>query len=600
MAAESTSKQLLPQDKYKEKFMKNANELREQNILCDVVLKVQESEFSAHRSILASGSSFFRGLFTNEMREKTDSEVALNQLESRTFVDVLQYIYTGEISVNHENARDLITAADYLLIPSLKEVGEKFLQTVLDVTNCFSVYAFAEKYCCKSLESAAKDYVCDHFLAAFTSKEFGMLDVTALKRIISSDDIFVYREEQVYEAVLEWINFDFENRKKHFEELFSGVRLFSMSKFYLRDYVETEALVIESASCNKMLFEAMKSFAFPDYRMEQLLNGQWKLRKWLEKEVNAIVITGGTALTERTKNTECYVPEHNTWYGLSDMLFQRDEHTSVVFENFLYCIGGYRENQTAERYDPRTNSWARIADMPSRCSSACTAVADGEIYVLGGSDGFRSTKNTMCYNPASNTWIYRKPLFTPRKAAATAVLDGYIYVLGGSNNESGTLNSVESYDPGADVWRKEVPMHNARMHASATVVNRKIFVIGGYQGEGTEPLCYCEVYDPDTFSWSFLPTMNIPRAAAGVTRIGRKIYVFGGNNESGSLATAESLDIADESETRQWQLQSAMPKPRAWFQCNVLRLPREVLTVKKRSGEELCYNLPHLPYTHPH
>lgn len=39
------------------------------------------------------------------------------------------------------------------------------------------------------------------------------------------------------------------------------------------------------------------------------------------------------------------------------------------------------------RYNPKMNSWTKQAPMLSRRSGATAAVMDGQLYVIGGSDG---------------------------------------------------------------------------------------------------------------------------------------------------------------------------------------------------------------------
>lgn len=51
---------------YKTLFQ-NINNLRKNKELCDVVLKVEDQEFYAHRIILAACSDYFCAMFTNEV-----------------------------------------------------------------------------------------------------------------------------------------------------------------------------------------------------------------------------------------------------------------------------------------------------------------------------------------------------------------------------------------------------------------------------------------------------------------------------------------------------------------------------------------------------
>ena len=59
--------------------------------------------------------------------------------------DVLQYIYTGNVSVTEESAHNLIAITDYLLLPGLKTVACNFLKENLTIENCIFNYYFASQ-----------------------------------------------------------------------------------------------------------------------------------------------------------------------------------------------------------------------------------------------------------------------------------------------------------------------------------------------------------------------------------------------------------------------------------------------------------------------
>ena len=55
----------------------NINNLRKNKVLCDVILKVEDQEFFAHRIILSACSDYFCAMFTNEVKEAFFSFVFL-------------------------------------------------------------------------------------------------------------------------------------------------------------------------------------------------------------------------------------------------------------------------------------------------------------------------------------------------------------------------------------------------------------------------------------------------------------------------------------------------------------------------------------------
>ena len=58
------------------------NTLREQNQLCDVLLKAADNEIPAHRVVLASSSPYFFAMFTGELSESRQTVTLHGDLSS--------------------------------------------------------------------------------------------------------------------------------------------------------------------------------------------------------------------------------------------------------------------------------------------------------------------------------------------------------------------------------------------------------------------------------------------------------------------------------------------------------------------------------------
>ncbi|KAK3731218.1 hypothetical protein QZH41_002042 [Actinostola sp. cb2023] len=508
------------------------------------------------------------------MKEEMETVIEYDHIEPASMETILTFLYTGEISLTEDTAEDIVAIADYLIIPSIKEIGTLFLQKQITSRNCFALYVFGKKYGCKDLEAQTNDYINSNFEMVCFTDSFKNLDVKILLEMFQRDDIIVSKEELIFEAIQEWVYHDLDTRKQHFEKLFSCVRLSSTSKYYLADYVERENLVKESKLCSDLLFRAFKSLALPDRTISTAagpMEGS-KARDCLAKDEVGIIVTGGTYLTNQAYHTECFVPARGSWLKLADMHHPRDDHVTVMCENFLYSIGGYKKTNTVERYDPRINMWTDVAPLPVKCAAAAAVAVDGLVYVIGGRESFRPYNTVQCYNPGNNTWTIKASMIQHRKALSAVVLDGYIYAIGGINEKGLPLSGVESYDPGLDHWRHETTMNARRTLACATVLNRKIYVVGGYESESMTPLASCEVFDPDKGKWSILPDLLMRRAAAGISSLNGKIYILGGISENGARADIECYDA----EKKKWEVVASMPAARAYIQCNVVKIPKEI------------------------
>lgn len=565
MADETNLKTLAVSNKeYQKILLQTADELRKEGLLCDVRILVEGQSFLAHRSILASASAYFRGLFTNDMKEKQMMECKLDELSSLVMEPLLCYIYTGNVTLTEENAENIVAASDYLIIQSLKDIGCQFLESLLSPSRCFGLRDFAEKYSCEALKSAATSYIVKHFTEACDTEAFKTIDYKVYVEIIARDDLEVSREEDVYETLITWVKHDLESRREHFEELFGKIRLTTMSKRYLVDQVESEELVSSSFHSTKLVLRALNSFVLHAY------DEQEPARKNLERHLDVIAVCGGNLSKEAT----CYSPQRDKWLPLADMLRPRDEHCTAVHDNVLYSFGSTQpENgQSVEQYNAHTNTWLAVANMPQmRC--AATAVTSGDhIFIIGGRiPNGGSTKQVMRYDADINKWFVETPMSYKRAGLCSAACRGFVYAIGGLSDRSEFLRTVERYNPRKKVWNDVSPTQVARYFACAVEMNGKIFVIGGQSSTGAY-LSSCEAFDPETGNWASLPNFSIPRQAAGVTRLGNRIFLFGGCNNSGSLDSVECYD----ERKRRWETMTKMPCKRSWVQCGVLRVAKDL------------------------
>ena len=80
------SKLIKKSEKHSLKLLSSLNRFRASGYLCDVTLKIQQRQFHAHKTILASSSPYFEAMFTSCMEESQMSEVEIKGLsDCRTF-----------------------------------------------------------------------------------------------------------------------------------------------------------------------------------------------------------------------------------------------------------------------------------------------------------------------------------------------------------------------------------------------------------------------------------------------------------------------------------------------------------------------------------
>ncbi|KAG9350586.1 hypothetical protein JZ751_024475, partial [Albula glossodonta] len=105
------------------------NEQRLNGQLCDVLLVTQGREFPAHRSVLASCSSYFHKLFTSGAAADRQSVYAIDFVRAEALAALLDFAYTATLTVSHTSVGDVLSAARLLEIPPVRDVCTHLLDT---------------------------------------------------------------------------------------------------------------------------------------------------------------------------------------------------------------------------------------------------------------------------------------------------------------------------------------------------------------------------------------------------------------------------------------------------------------------------------------
>ena len=233
---------------------KRLNMQRKQGHLCDLTLLTKEGkELMAHSNVLSAVSPFFHKLLQSDMKESHERIVRLEEISGSVMEDVLGFIYTGTVEVTEENAEELVAAANYLLISSLKVVSGRFLGQMMNHSNCISTFYLAEKYHCDDLFTESKNFIQENFASVAFMDEFLSLESNEVERWLSNDEITVKVEADVFEIIEKWIKRNRSERIADLEKLFRVVRLDFLSRDYLIDVVTNE-LVQERPVCLKMVW----------------------------------------------------------------------------------------------------------------------------------------------------------------------------------------------------------------------------------------------------------------------------------------------------------------------------------------------------------
>ncbi|XP_078351385.1 kelch-like protein 28 [Oculina patagonica] len=550
-------------------MMKRLDIQRRNEHCCDVILEVgcgdDHARLKAHRIVLCAASPFFFNAFNSDMKEKKEGVIRLEEMSKDVMEEVLKYLYTGHVDISEANGCDLMAAADFFLLPTLKDLCGKVIAQALSFSSCITAYYLAKRYRCEELQIKARDFILANFVAVAETEEFLNLSSAQVEEWISSDEIVVKGEEDVFEVVVKWIAGN-ERRNQSVSDLFRLIRLIYIRRDFLLNVVLSNPLIKNSKECSNLVLDAMK-LVFSG--TEDCYFAQ-PARNCIKTHEDAIVARG------TRKSTLCYIPSKNKWYQLAKMSSSRPKYcqsTSSCHKK-MYCIGGNAGGYPAECYDPTTNTWTPLKSFNQAIQFAAVVTFQGLLYVIGGTAKNKTEYSTVqTYNPETNLWQKAASLSIARGGICAVACNNFLYAVGGSSNNC-MLKIVEKFDATEKAWMRVAPTLEGRASACGAAANQKVFVFGGL-ADGVTQTTFCEVYDPAIDIWSSITSTVISKLIfVSAVSFKGKIYVCGCFGQDGSQEI--SLQEYD-AESNEWKFFTVVsPGPEKYDICS-LRIPKDIL-----------------------
>ena len=290
--------------------LKELNTQRQAGLLCDVNLKVDGEEFPAHKGVLAAHSSFFLAMFTTDMLEKDKASASLRTVSAAAMESLLEFMYTGQIQIHVDNVFELLEASSFLFVEKVKKACCQFLESIVDVENCFAILSIAHAFSCNGLIQTVNQYVNCKFNELAKTESFLKLPKEEIIKFLSSDDIQIDNEEQLLEIIIDWVNYDLEMRKDWFTQLLKCIRLpHIQEKLGQKELTELSMASIIRQAAGKEVLWAQQA-------------GKFASRKSCSA-VDVILVAGGCDNSAILNSVCCYIPAVDKWTDLSQMQLPR-------------------------------------------------------------------------------------------------------------------------------------------------------------------------------------------------------------------------------------------------------------------------------------
>ena len=213
---------------FEEKWQKAKETIKERGIfmfnndlLSDVSLVVRASSdecdakkskiaIPAHKFVLSICSPVFFAIFCGELAVKSDS-VDLPDCDYEGVLEMLRYLYSGEVELNESNVMQVLYVAKKYILPSLADKCIEFLYRNLDPANALSVLSHALQYDEKSLVDRCWEVIDRETEEVVKSEGFGTIERSLLEAIVKRDSLTI-REVELFKAVDLWATKDCERQ----------------------------------------------------------------------------------------------------------------------------------------------------------------------------------------------------------------------------------------------------------------------------------------------------------------------------------------------------------------------------------------------------
>ncbi|XP_018425946.1 PREDICTED: kelch-like protein diablo [Nanorana parkeri] len=515
--------------------------------LCDVAVLTSDKRFLCHRVVLASVSPYFKALFTCPMKESTRGEVCLSDVPSSTMQAVLHYIYTGEARLTLDNVEELFIVSGRLQVAAVQDLCSSYLAKRIDNGNCLWIYRLAHSHHHRILLEATVNYI-GRNLSFFSRKEdFLHLELEELATILSSDNLMVSSELDVYNVARGWWEFHTKKDNPLPTELLKAIRIPLLNP----DELEKVGGDVPSDD---------SAFRCP---------ARIHLRQGMFEE--RIICMDVMALEETDPEEEdyymnAYDPTTDSWEKLP-FVGCLDNAGIVSVGCCLYVSGGFGEEHCASNalrlYDSVLNEWKELASMAHPRAYHGFLACGNALYAFGGCNKHELTDSVECFSVSDNSWRSVSSMPLALHSFTSAVLKGKLFVIGGMTKTGVQLlhyPGFHIYDPLTDAWSK-FPLPVVFSGAGAVTMDDQIYIIASYETRRGDGCAYpahdaYPPYDdykayllyheqPNTTSKSFcmdhlgrichgtIPPVLKSVSGSAVVRWKHRIYIVGGSDDDG-------------------------------------------------------------------
>ncbi|TGZ75611.1 hypothetical protein CRM22_000255 [Opisthorchis felineus] len=552
----------------------------------------QPMRIPAHRVILAAASDYFAAMFGNELKEATEMEIRIHDVDPAALQTLVNYIYTGFLDLREDTVEDILEAACFLQMPEASQACERFLIKRLHGSNCLGMSRLGEQYGCRLLRRKATKYALEHFAEVVQQPDFLTLTVMELMELLRSDHLKVPNEAAVFAACLRWVRNA--QRTQHtppqntsiLKGLLNLVRLQHVPARLLVDVLEKEPLFRTDMEATRMLITALRFQLSPEPKPAWMMDSKQSSNAALCSKVR-LGLRDDNRLEQQGSSHGLISPysqlESSLSHATSEANLPTRQSPRPSTIGHLWALGGKtmtttRALQEILEYDPYTNHWRVVGQLPGqRQQCGCIVLNDGRLLVVGGRDELKTLSTVECIyteelspqielhltrsvtlnrDDRDGGWLAGESATLSRRSrqlstdndpnpmtrsvidtrtdtnSTTEVKNPYPHQLQQKNNENNNEHAAG--------WHVVSAMATHRHGLGVAVLEGVVYAVGGH--DGWSYLNTVERWNGRAKSWSSVTPMAVQRSTVGVAALDGLLYAVGGRDGSACLRTVERFN----------------------------------------------------------
>lgn len=231
------------------------NAQRDSGRFCDIVFHVNNKEYQAHRNVLAACSPYFDTVLDMNKPSKEHLSVVCN--DNTIFETLIDYMYRGKVTINKENASELLRLANHFIITKLKEHCAEYLERSITVSSCFAIKDTADRCDCSSLAQNTHYFILCNISEVVRQNEILKFSFGKLENFLSNK-LYTLTQEEKFQLILRWVKWDLVDRETSFRNLLTFINWSCFSHDVIYNSLKTNDIYRKTDSCLINLLQVLE------------------------------------------------------------------------------------------------------------------------------------------------------------------------------------------------------------------------------------------------------------------------------------------------------------------------------------------------------